>query len=278
MQSVLTSGMGRPRLLVVWDFDRSFIDGDCEWSTFEHFGLGSEARRLSRSAEFAGRWPACTDSLFGMLAAGENGRAPVSRAELCEVVAGLKPFPAMQKVADVIAGARAAGLPVEQRVLSDANTTLIDVILQQLQLREAFSAVVSNESHWDGERLRAAPFLSPDEAAAQTAAVDGGVRTQYCPANLCKGAVVASWLAELQPERCIYIGDGRGDYGAAVQLREGKDLLCARADYPLHSLLQGQAAADGEAPVVAQWLTWVDGKEVLAEVEDTLDNIRSGKL
>ncbi len=184
----------------------------------------------------------------------------------------------MREVADALAVARAAGLPVEQRILSDANMTLIEVILQQLQLHDAFSTIVSNVSHWEGDRLRAAPFLSPEEAAAQTAAVDGGVRTTYCPANLCKGAVVRSWLAELEPERCIYIGDGRGDYSAGVQLRAKSDLLCARADYPLHKLLQGQAAADSEAPVVARWLSWVDGKEVLAEVEQTLESIRSGRL
>ena len=69
-----------------------------------------------------------------------------------------------------------------------------------------------------------------------------------------------------------------GDYGAGVQLRPEQDLLCARADYPLHKLFQGQAAADGEAPVVARWLSWVDGKEVLAEVEHTLESIRSGRL
>jgi hypothetical protein len=237
----------RPRLLVVWDFDRSFLEGDCEWSTFEHFGLHDEARTLSRSPEFAGRWPACTDHLFGLLAAGRgDGHPPVSRAELCEVVGALPPIPAMRAVADAIGAARAAGLPVEQRVLSDANTTLIEVVLEKLGLREAFTTVLSNESRWEGERLRAGPFLSPEEAAAQTLATEGGVRTKYCPANLCKGAVVASWLEELQPESCVYIGDGRGDYGAGVQLREGgQDLLCAREDYPLHKLLQGGAAEDG---------------------------------
>eukprot|EP01043_Picozoa_sp_COSAG02_P039799 COSAG02_NODE_3168_length_7242_cov_2.120118_6_plen_226_part_00 len=220
-----------------------------------------------------------TDHLFGLLASGRAPvSAPVTRAELCEVVGSLQPIPAMREVADAIAVARAAGLPVEQRVLSDANITLIEVVLQQLRLRDAFSCIVSNGSHWEGERLRAAPFLSPDVATAQSSAVEGGVRTSYCPANLCKGAVVASWLAELRPERCIYIGDGRGDYSAGVQLRPERDLLCARADYPLHKLLQGQAAVDGEAPVVARWLSWVDGKEVLAEVEQTLEIIRSGKL
>ena len=82
--------MPRPlMLLVVWDFDRSFIDGDCEWSTFEHFGLGDAAKQLSRSPEFVGRWPACTDRLFEMLADGHgDDRAPVTRAKLCEVRGG----------------------------------------------------------------------------------------------------------------------------------------------------------------------------------------------
>ena len=89
---------------------------------------------------------------------------------------------------------------------------------------------------------------------------------------------MAEWLAELDPERCIYVGDGRGDYGAGVQLRADSDLLCVRADYPLHALLQGQAVADGEATVLARWISWKDGTEVLAEVEETLEKIQSGKL
>ena len=168
-----------PRLLVVWDFDRSFLQEDCEWSTFDHFGLEPEARRLSQT-EFQGRWPACTDFLFGKLAAGWEGQAPVSKAELCAAVAtldGTQPIPAMRAAAEAVGAARAAGVAVEQRVLSDANTALIDVVLEQQGLREVFTTVLSNPAWWEGERLRAEPYLAVGEAAKLPPATDpGGLR------------------------------------------------------------------------------------------------------
>ena len=220
----------RPKLLLVWDFDRSFLQEDCEWSTFAHFGIDDRASQLAGGA-FKGRWPACTDLLFD-----EISKRPVTREQLCEIVGSLEPWPAMRQVAEAVGAAAAQGLAVEQRVLSDANTELIEIVLARQGLREAFSTVLSNPARWEGDRLRVGPYLAQGSAAQLAPASSGGPRTRFCPPNLCKGAVLRRWLQELAPERCVYVGDGRGDYGAAVQLREG-DQLWARQDFPLHELL-----------------------------------------
>ena len=220
----------RPKLLLVWDFDRSFLQEDCEWSTFAHFGIDDRASQLAGGA-FKGRWPACTDLLFD-----EISKRPVTKEQLCEIVGSLEPWPAMRQVAEAVGAAAAQGLAVEQRVLSDANTELIEIVLARQGLREAFSTVLSNPARWEGDRLRVEPYLAQGVAAQLAPASSGGPRTKYCPPNLCKGAVLRRWLQELAPERCVYVGDGRGDYGAAVQLREG-DQLWARQDFPLHELL-----------------------------------------
>jgi len=49
-----------------------------------------------------------------------------------------------------------------------------------------------------------------------------------CPPNLCKGAVLSSWLAASRTAPlCVYVGDGGGDYCAASRLMPG-DVLLAR--------------------------------------------------
>ena len=207
-------------LLLVWDFDRSFLQDDCEWGTLAKFGLDQEARKLSQD-EFKGRWPALTNELWGRLA--QDG---ITRQQLSARVAELQPCMQMLRTARAVDAARARGTPVRQRVLSDANTEFIRIILAQLGLQEAVEKVVSNPASWDGDRLRVEPLLGDGVADGLPAAL----RTEHCPPNLAKGAVLASWLAdepELAASTVVYIGDGRGDFGAAVQLRED-DVLCAR--------------------------------------------------
>jgi hypothetical protein len=192
-------------LLLVWDFDRSFLQDDCEWGTLEMFGLAEEARQLSRT-DFQGRWPALTNQLWGRLAA--DG---VTRQQLTSRVAGLQPCAQMLRAARAVEAARAMGAPVRQRVLSDANTEFIDIILLRLGLQSpAVEMVVSNPACWDGERLQVEPFLGAGVADG----LPPSLRTEFCPPNLAKGAVLAGWLAqepELAASTVIYIGDGKGD-------------------------------------------------------------------
>ena len=85
---------------------------------------------------------------------------------------------------------------------------------------DEFSTVVTNPAEFDDAgRLHVRPH-QPDETPHAC---------PHCPINLCKGAVMERWLEELAPSRCVYVGDGGGDFCPSTRLRSGDAVLARRA-------------------------------------------------
>ena len=206
------------KALVVWDFDWSLINENSDTYVIEELDTSGEVMDAVEGKEGAGEgWTALMDWAVGELHA--RGHAPQALRE------ALSNVPVLSGALEAVAAAQEAG--AEQRILSDANDVYIATVLQARGLEGAFAHVETNPAEFDdADRLH----IRPPQPA------DTPHDCPLCPPNLCKGAVIERWLDELKPTRCVYVGDGGGDFCPATRLRVG-DTLCAR-QAPHNALLR----------------------------------------
>jgi 2,3-diketo-5-methylthio-1-phosphopentane phosphatase len=204
--------------LVVWDFDWSMINENSDTYIIQELdpsGAVWEAARQKHAEDM--EWTLLMDWCVGELHA--RGVQP---AQIDAVMGAIPVFPS---ALSAVAHASAAG--ADQRILSDANTVYIDRFLApRPELASAVSTIETNEASYGADgRLTI--------RAHQPAGRAHGC--ELCPPNLCKGAVLSRWLEAELPGRCVYVGDGGGDFCPATRLRKGDVLLARRA--PHSSLL-----------------------------------------
>jgi len=225
--------------LVVWDFDWSLVNENSDTYVIERLDpsgrIWADAeKKLRRGTE----WTPLMDWALGQLHDAGHTLQALSDA--------LVTIPVLDGALAAVTAARAAG--AEQRILSDANDMYIASILESRGIANIFSVVETNptSSGADG-RLRVRPH-QPDAAPHGC---------PHCPPNLCKGAVLERWLSELSPCRCVYVGDGSGDYCPATRLRAG-DVVLARQS-PHDSLLAlCRKRPDTIAATVLEWGSLAD--------------------
>ena len=238
--------------LLVWDFDWSLIDENSDTYVIERLDHSGRTWRAAQDLMDKGTmgWTELMDWCLGKLH--EAGHGP-------DAIAGvLKTAPIKSGALSAVSTANTAG--AEQRILSDANTIYIQTILDEHGLAGAFRQVVTNPAAYDaGGRLRVRPHQRTGRAHG----------CPLCPPNLCKGAVLTRWIDDLRPARCVYVGDGSGDYCPAARLRTGDVLLARRS--PHDSLLKRCR----KEPVAAAVLEWggasdEDGSDLLAGIVNAL--------
>lgn len=220
------------RLLVVWDFDWSLVNQNSDTYVIEKLDPSGEIWAEARGRKGA-QWTALMDWALGEL----HSRRGVTPAQLREALATIPVMPAVREAMQ-----RAAARGNEQRILSDANSFYISSILSEpLHAASHFSAVETNPAALDPDgRLRVQPH--------QPAGIPHGCPN--CPPNLCKGRVLQQWLEERPSLRCIYVGDGGGDFCPAARLRPGDILLARRAP---HGGLLHLARTQGIAAPIVEW-------------------------
>lgn len=240
-----------PRKLVVWDFDWSLVDENSDTFVIHELEPSGELwRRVrERRREWSDEWTQLMD-----WSAGELHALGKREADIRRVIASL---PVLDGALGAVERARAAGCT--QRILSDANTVYISHLLAtRPELGRAISAVETNRAEFDGSgRLR----ISAHQQGAPH-------RCPRCPPNLCKGRVLSRWLVEEAPSVCVYVGDGHGDFCAAVALRP-TDVLLARRE-PHAALLD--ACREQPALVRARVVEW--GGDADPHAADLLDGMR----
>eukprot|EP01051_Picozoa_sp_SAG22_P005802 SAG22_NODE_358_length_11759_cov_39.384563_2_plen_261_part_00 len=250
-----------PLQLVVWDFDNSMIDENTDTFVFDRLApdLAERMGELG-STDFKGEWTRLCDHMLGALHAEKGVQPAALTAAVAEVPAFDECIEAVHKLAE-------AG--IEQRILSDANSVYIAAVMEKRGLAQFFcsdpaapNAIVTNPAQFDeAGRLRVQAYHD----AADPAVVDPADRTEYCGKNLAKGAVLRPWLEALPAgATALYVGDGRGDFGAAVQLRPCDTLCCRTGGYALERILAGK----GKGRVAAQVAAWNDGAGLLAAILD----------
>jgi pyridoxal phosphate phosphatase PHOSPHO2 len=226
-----------PRLTVVWDFDHSLIDDNSDTWIPEQFGF--EWLNFIETNRRPGQWTALMAET-----ARKMHEAGISLSALRTAAARLPvDMNILQSIRELDAGG------VTQHILSDANSFYIKSFFEAHEgfCRIFKDRIVTNPTEVDcTDCLVIRPYV--DTKTPHGCA--------HCPINLCKGAVLRSMLMGRSPSsRVIYVGDGSGDICPVRSALEERDLVLARAGYPLaRSLLQTSPAA--------RVFTWIDGGQL----------------
>jgi len=256
------------RHLVVFDFDHTVVEVNSDPETV--VGVDPENRdehlALLHEAGACGAWTDGMDAALRRVA--EHGKTEGDVRGVLRGIPLTEPGDAMRAALERLAAHPGTDL----RIVSDANTVFIDEILRAHGLRGAFSAVVSNPAAWvphgaEGHtRLSVTPYHDPGPSLSPTPDARG-VRPAHacprCPRNLCKGDVVAPWLAERAWASITYVGDGTNDVCPSLLLPSGGRVL-AREGFPLAA-----AFRTVEPPLRAALHVWHDATR-LADLLDPL--------
>jgi pyridoxal phosphate phosphatase PHOSPHO2 len=157
---------------------------------------------------------------------------------------------------------------VDQRILSDANEYYIRAILDAKGLADGvFSSVITNRGAFDGPdgRLTINPF-HPLDASSHGC--------PHCPSNLCKGAILRQWMAEVSPSKVLYVGDGANDFCPALLLEHPGSVVLARGA-PHDRLLEKctKSIADGTLKgTVVEWSEADNGAALLQTITNFLNS------
>ncbi|KAG6589983.1 Thiamine phosphate phosphatase-like protein [Cucurbita argyrosperma subsp. argyrosperma] len=222
-------------ITIVFDFDRTIIDGDSDNLVVTRLGLTDLFNELYSSLP----WNSLMDTL--MVELQSRGRTMRDIAE-CLEGAALHP-----RIVAAIKSAHSAGCDL--RIISDANQFFIETILEHHGVLGCFSTINTNPTFVDGEgRLRILPYHNESSPHG----------CNLCPSNMCKGLVIDQIRASKTEKNdfFIYIGDGRGDFCPTLRLEEG-DHVMPRKLYPLSDRINSN-----QMLVKAKIHEWSDGNEL----------------
>ncbi|KAF2293354.1 hypothetical protein GH714_000984 [Hevea brasiliensis] len=244
------------RIVVVFDFDRTLIDGDSDSWVVTQMGLSSLFNQLRSTLP----WNSLMDRMMTELHS--QGKTVDDIAEC------LHQTPLHPRIKTVIKSIHALGCDL--RIISDANQFFIEKILDHHGLLGCFSQISTNPAFVDDQgRLRIFPhhdLNTPPHCC------------HLCPSNLCKGLVIDQIRASTtqnEKTRLIYLGDGNGDFCPSLKLVEG-DYVMPRKEYPLWKRICSNATL-----VKAEVHDWSNGEQLekillhLINTISTEDNIRS---
>ncbi|KAA3490060.1 inorganic pyrophosphatase 3 isoform X1 [Gossypium australe] len=283
-------------IVVVFDFDRTLIDGDSDSWVVTEMGLSDLFHQLRSTLP----WNSLMDRMMKELH---------FRGETADDIAEcLKKTPVHPRIAAAIKAAHAFGCDL--RILSDANQFFIEKILEHHDLLGCFSKIYTNPTFVDEEgRLRIFPYhdstLSPHGCSlcpsnlhvvdlfiliagyiACGVLISGNVLDTPSFRKELKGNGIAKIHAhsslfimhlnllmesvflgqvlnniqasapESERQNFIYLGDGSGDYCPTLKLGD-KDYVMPRKNYPLWNCIFSDRAF-----VKAEVREWSNGEEL----------------
>ncbi|KAL9243538.1 hypothetical protein vseg_017413 [Gypsophila vaccaria] len=204
-------------IVVIFDFDKTIIDVDSDNWVVDELGFTEVFDSLLPTMP----WNTLMDTMMNVMH--ERG------VTIDRIVEVLTRVPVHPRVVTAIKAAHVLGCDL--RVVSDANTFFIDIVLTHLGLRDCFSEINTNPSYVDDEgRLKILPhhedFINSSHGCCNP-----------CPPNMCKGDVIKRILREeSNNKKIIYLGDGSGDYCPSLKLRAG-DHVMPRKKFPAWDLI-----------------------------------------
>ncbi|CAN8230072.1 unnamed protein product [Cochlearia groenlandica] len=225
-------------VVVVFDFDRTLIDGDSDNWIVTEMGLTEIFHQL----RFTLPWNRLMDRM--MMELHSQGRSVI------DIEACLKNMPIDSHIIEAIKSAKSLGCDL--KIVSDANKFFIEKILEKHGLLDCFSEIYTNPASVDEDgKLRIFPYHS--DASFQHSC-------NLCPPNLCKG-IVMDHIRASPPNgqinrRFIYLGDGGGDFCPTLKLKEC-DSVMPRTNYPLWKRI-----SDNPLLIKAQVKEWSSAEEL----------------
>jgi pyridoxal phosphate phosphatase PHOSPHO2 len=135
-------------------------------------------------------------------------------------------------------------------IISDANDWMIQQILDANNVSHLVDeiythrcSVYANETHLK-QMFKLEHYIDKHDCQ------------YYCMKNICKGDIMKQLMSQGGYERVWYVGDGKNDYCAAVQLRPGnQDCVFIREGHEFQKLLESLDKSDIKSKVV-YWNTY----------------------
>ncbi|KAI9191819.1 hypothetical protein LWI28_013963 [Acer negundo] len=200
-------------LVVVFDFDRTMIEGDSDDWVVTQMGLTQIFNQLRRTLP----WNSLMDRMMEELHSLDKTVEDIANC--------LRLTPFDSHMIEAIKSAHSLGCDL--KIISDANQFFIETILEHHGLLGCFSEIYTNPTFVDANgKLRILPYHN-------SALAHHGCN--LCPSNLCKGVVLNDICTSALghgKKRFIYLGDGRGDICPTLKLVDG-DYVMPRKNYPL---------------------------------------------
>jgi pyridoxal phosphate phosphatase PHOSPHO2 len=137
-------------------------------------------------------------------------------------------------------------------ILSDANTFYISTILKHHRIYDHFTEIITNPGYIENDRLRVKRFIGKDGPQHGC--------PNSCSVNICKGIEIERIIRTHNPERVIYIGDGRNDLCPSLKLGKN-DFVFPRIGRALHKLVQNNES------IKATLRPWNTASDVLLEIK-----------
>ncbi|GAV68302.1 Put_Phosphatase domain-containing protein [Cephalotus follicularis] len=242
------------KIVVLFDFDRTLIDGDSDGWVVAEMGLTPLFNRLCSSLP----WNSLMDRMMEEL---------YSQGKTAEdITECLKRVPVNPRIIAAIKSANTLGCDL--KIVSDANQFFIETIMENHGLLGCFSEIITNPSFIDQVgRLRIFPYHKSSSSPHNC---------QMCPSNLCKGLVLEHIRAsnpECGRQRFIYLGDGKNDFCPSSKLGDG-DCVMPRKNYPLwNHVCSNPTLIKAE---VLEWSKGGDLERILLQLINTISN--EGKI
>lgn len=235
--------------LLVLDFDWTVINSNSDTDVIENFAANvDECKARLREAGKSDAWTAGMDAEMELLH--KNGTTVEQMQDF------LMSIKIERELSDSLKLACASGATI--KILSDANTWFIDVILKANGLPRTIACVCSNPAEFEPSgRVRVRPFHTNAHPQGSTS-----------PPNLCKGRVMEEWLSAEEGKigMVVYAGDGGGDFEGAMRVPQG-GIILARKNWSLHKRLSAAAElGNGPKAEVRTWETQVQLAAILFDV------------
>ena len=250
-----------PVAAVIWDFDWSLVNENSDTWIFRSLGA-QETQRIMKDR--AVQWTKRCDLAVLQSQLNENHC-------LHAIAEAFRELPCFVENIEAIRLLHSAG--VKQYIVSDANTMFIQSFLRNHPsgtLEQCFSKIISNkatlqprkeaeatlrqyreQTEFGGEQLA---DCKPEDSCDKKECTNGLVMRisayhshdcEICPVNMCKGTILRRELFADTPgehyvswpeRKILYVGDGGGDYCAALALR-AHDTLLVRRGFRLEKVL-----------------------------------------
>jgi len=243
----------KPKTLVVFDFDWSFVDQDTDEYTLETLAI-----HLRRRMETLRRTTQWTDLVAdGLKRLHEEGK---TRQQIEGALQNVPLHPAMKRAVQDLKSSEK--VDAQFLCLSNANSVFINTILKHHSLEYIFSNIITNPAEWRGELLHLQRRVPVD-----------GVQHECqvgCSPNMCKGKELTEYLGGFATEysQVVYVGDGSNDFCPILRLRS-QDLALVRRNRELAARLE----RGGKSELKCQVHYWTGAWEV-EEVFQAIGDLR----
>ncbi|GFT41737.1 hypothetical protein NPIL_692251 [Nephila pilipes] len=237
--------MANPKILVCIDFDKTLVDCNADVEIKSLLNGKEVPEEIESLSKVSKGWTTYMRELFKFL-----HKNKVSKDDYIRCLTQLPMVPGML---ELLIQMHDSG-DCEIIILSDANSFFVQSILCDNQVNDMISKVFTNPAEFDKDGC-----LQIREFQNQTSC-------KRCPPNLCKGAVLVSYIAKRMLEgvqycRTLYIGDGHNDVCPALRLGVN-DFVFARAGFRLLRCLEKMPAKNVKATVIP-WETVKNIRDVL---------------